>query len=119
MNLVERLTSNSFGALAVLACAACLEAFADSFFQIGLHRSTGFARIPAFAAGAAVLAAYGLLVNVPQWDFGRLIGVYAALFFLMAQVLNKIRFDQSPTAPVYAGGALIVAGALVIAFWKG
>jgi small multidrug resistance family-3 protein len=119
MNLIERLTSNPPGALAVLAVAAFLEAFADSFFQIGLHRSTGFARVPVFAAGAAVLAAYGLLVNVPRWDFGRLIGVYAALFFLMAQVLNKIRFGLSPTPPVYAGGALMLGGALVIVFWKG
>jgi small multidrug resistance family-3 protein len=41
------------------------------------------------------------------------------LFFLMAQILNKVRFAQSPTLPIYAGGGLIVAGGLVIAFWKG
>jgi small multidrug resistance family-3 protein len=37
----------------------------------------------------------------------------------MAQILNKVRFGQSPTLPIYAGGGLIVAGGLVIAFWKG
>jgi hypothetical protein len=36
----------------------------------------------------------------------------------MAQLLNKVRFGQSPTTPIYAGGALIVAGGLVVMFWK-
>ena len=119
MNFLERLVSNPLGALGILAVAAFLEAFGDSFFQVGLHRSSGFGRVAAFAAGAAVLAAYGTMVNAPRWDFGRLIGVYVALFFLVAQILNKVRFGQSPTAPVCAGGALVVAGSLFMAFWKG
>jgi len=59
------------------------------------------------------------VVNVPRWDFGKLIGVYVVLFFLMAQILNKIRFGQSPTPPIYAGGALIMAGGVVMVLWKG
>jgi drug/metabolite transporter superfamily protein YnfA len=117
INMIDRLVSNPVGALAVLALAAFLEAFGDSFFQVSFYRSTGAGRILAFLAGAAVLAVYGSMVNAPRWDFGRLIGVYVALFFLMAQILNKVRFGQSPTASIYAGGALIVAGALVMAFW--
>jgi small multidrug resistance family-3 protein len=57
-------------------------------------------------------------VNLPRWDFGKLLGVYVVLFFLMAQVQNKLRFGQSPTPPIYLGGVLIVSGGLVIAFWK-
>ncbi len=53
------------------------------------------------------------------WAAKKLIGVYVALFFLMAQLLAKVRFGQSPTPPIYAGGALIVAGGLVMVFWKG
>ena len=45
-------------------------------------------------------------------------GVYAVLFFLMAQLLNRVRLGQSPTTPIYAGGALIVAGGLLMAFWR-
>jgi hypothetical protein len=56
---------------------------------------------------------------VPRWDFGKLIGVYVGVFFLMAQIVNRIRFGHWPTPPLFAGGALIVAGGLVIAFWKG
>lgn len=119
MDLVQRLVANPLGALVVLAFAAFLEAFGDSFFQIGFYRSQGVARVLALVAGAAVLAAYGATVNVPRWDFGRLLGVYVALFFVVAQVLNKVRFGQSPTMPVYAGGALVVAGGLIMAFWQG
>ncbi len=49
----------------------------------------------------------------------RLTGVYAAVSFFMAQVLNRVRFGQAPTVPIYAGGVLIVAGGLLMAFWKG
>lgn len=119
MDLLNKLVANPLGALAVLALAAFLEAWGDSFFQVGFYRSSGMGRVLAVLAGAAVLAAYGSVVNVPRWDFGKLLGAYVVLFFLMAQLLNKVRFGQSPTMPIYAGGALIVAGGLVVAFWKG
>jgi small multidrug resistance family-3 protein len=40
------------------------------------------------------------------------------LFFLVAQVLVKVRFHQAPTAPILLGGSLIVAGGAVITLWK-
>lgn len=49
----------------------------------------------------------------------RLTGVYVALFFLMAQIVNKVRFGQAPTVPIYMGGGLIVTGGLLMAFWRG
>jgi hypothetical protein len=119
MNSLDRLVANPMGALGVLTVAAYLEAYGDSFFQAGFYRSTGWGRWLALAMGVGVLAAYGSVVNVPRWDFGKLLGVYVVLFFLMAQVLAKVRFGQSPTLPIYAGGALIAAGGLVIALWKG
>ena len=119
MNSFEQLVESPLGALAFLVVAAFLEAFGDSFFQAGFYRATGWWRLAAIVAGAVVLAAYGSVVNLPRWDFGKLIWVYVAVFFLIAQVLNKVRFGQSPTPPIYAGGALIVAGGLVITFWRG
>lgn len=116
--VLDRLVSHPMGALAVLASAAFLEAWGDSFFQAGFYRSSGAGRVAAIVAGTAVLAAYGSVVNFPRWDFGKLLGVYAVLFFVMAQILAKVRFGQSPGAPVYAGGILIVAGGLVIAYWR-
>jgi len=119
MNLLDRLVANPLGAFGVLTLAAFLEAHGDSFFQTGFYRSTGWARVLALVCGTVVLALYGTVVNVPRWDFGKLLGVYVVLFFLMAQLQARLRFGQSPTPPIYAGGALIVAGGLVIAFWKG
>ena len=119
MTILDRLVANPFGAFAALSLAAFLEVYGDSFFQTSFFRSTGFGRVVAFASGAAVLAAYGSVVNVPRWDFGKLLGIYVALFFVMAQIVARVRFGQSPTHPIYAGGALIVAGGMVIAFWKG
>lgn len=113
--VIDRLVALPGGAIAVLGLAALFEAWGDSFFQAAFYRSTGTTRIASILAGTLVLAAYGSMVNAPRWDFGRLLGVYVVLFFIAAQILNWIRFGQSPTAPIYAGGALIVAGGLVIA----
>jgi len=44
--------------------------------------------------------------------------VYVAIFFISAQVINPVRFGHAPTAPIYAGGTLIVVGGLLITFWK-
>lgn len=106
------------GALTLLAIAAFLEAFGDSLFQTGLHHSTGAMRLLSFVIGSAALALYGATVNAPRWDFGALIGVYVVFFFLVAQILAKVRFNQTPTTAVYAGGSLIVIGGFIIAFWR-
>ena len=92
MSLLNRLVQNPMGALGVLAIAAFLEAWGDSFFQAGFYRSSGFMRFLMLLAGTAILALYGSTVNLPRWDFGRLLGVYVALFFLAAQLLARIRF---------------------------
>ena len=114
----ERLVSNPLGAFTVLALAAIPEAWADSFFQSAFYRSAGLARLLSLAAGALVLATYGSVVNLPRWDFGTLIGAYVVRFFLAAQVIDRIRFGRSPAPGIYADGALIVAGGLVIVPWK-
>ena len=113
-NLLDPIVANRGGALAVLAAAAFLEAYGDSCFQSGLYRSRGVGRLFVFLIGAASLIFYGLVVNVPRWDFGRLLGAYVVLFFLCAQIIARIRFGQTPSLAVIAGGALITAGGLII-----
>jgi hypothetical protein len=118
-NFLDSLVAHPAGAFALLTLAAFLEAFGDSLFQSGLYRSVGAARAIFFISGAVVLALYGFTVNLPHWDFGKLLGVYVVLFFLVAQVLAKVRFNQAPTLPIYVGGTLITAGGILIAFWRG
>lgn len=113
-NLLSQMVANRGGALAVLAAAAFLEAYGDSCFQSGLYRSRGIGRLLVFLIGAASLTFYGLVVNIPRWDFGRLLGVYVVLFFLCAQVIARVRFGQSPSLAVIAGGVLITAGGVII-----
>jgi len=110
--------TSPLGAFTVLSLAAFLEVSGDACFQSGLYRSTGLERVLWFAIGVLVLGSYGVFVNLPQWDFGKLLGVYVVLFFVIAQIVAKVRFQQSPTAPILAGGALIVLGGAVITFWK-
>lgn len=113
-NLLDQVVANRSGALVVLLIAAVLEAYGDSCFQSGLYRSSGTGRVLAFLLGAASLASYGLVVNVPRWDFGRLLGLYVVLFFICAQAIARIKFGQVPTTPVLAGGALIIIGGMII-----
>jgi hypothetical protein len=117
-NFLDSVVAHPAGAFGLLAVAAFLEAFGDSLFQSGIYRSTGAARGIFFLSGAIVLALYGFTVNIPHWDFGKLLGIYVVLFFLVAQVLAKVRFNQAPTTPIYVGGTLIATGGLIIAFWR-
>jgi hypothetical protein len=118
-NFLSQIVSTPVGAFAVLSLAAFLEVSGDACFQSGIYQATGATRGLWFLAGAAVLASYGFFVNLPQWDFGKLLGVYVVLFFVIAQIVAKLRFHQSPSTPILVGGGFIVAGGLVMSFWKG
>jgi small multidrug resistance family-3 protein len=118
MNVAMQFVKGPLGALAFLAAAAALEAFGDSCFQAAMYHSEGWASAAAAISGAVVLVGYGVMVNLPDWDFGRLIGVYVSVFFVSAQIINRVRFGHAPSLPIYMGGALIVVGGLVIACWN-
>jgi len=97
----------------LLLLAAVLEAGGDAMVRKGLH-ATASARFAFLLAGAVLLFAYGYFVNTPPWNFGRLLGVYIVFFFLVAQAVGWILFGQVPTAGTLLGGALIVAGGIVV-----
>jgi len=119
MRFLDQVVCRQGGIYLLLLVAAFLEVWGDSYFSSALHRSTGVWRWTFVMAGAVMLSLYGLVVNLSQWDFGKLIGVYVFFFYLAAQFMNYVRFKHSPGLPVYLGGFLIAAGAAVIKFWKG
>jgi small multidrug resistance family-3 protein len=101
-------------ALLVLLLAALLEAGGDALVRSALHTSATATRLAFFALGAVVLFSYGYVVNKPAWDFGRLLGIYVVFFFVVAQVISWLVFNQRPTTPIVVGGAFIVAGGVVM-----
>jgi drug/metabolite transporter superfamily protein YnfA len=104
-------------ALALLL-AACLEVGGDAIVRVGLKNQAGAVRIATIALGGIVLLAYGIFVNVAPADFGRLLGVYVVVFFIVAQLVNLLVFGIRPGPPILVGGAFIVIGGLLITVWK-
>ncbi len=102
----------------LLLLAACLEVGGDAIVRVGLKTAGGLTQVGTIALGGFVLLAYGIFVNVAPADFGRLLGVYVAAFFLVAQLVNFLAFGIRPDAPIIVGGALILAGGLLITGWK-
>jgi hypothetical protein len=102
-------------AIAVLFLAALLEAGGDALVRVGLHKANLWQRTSVFIVAAVVLFAYGWTVNSPPWDFGKLIGIYVVFFFVIAQLISWLAFKQAPSGTILVGGALIVAGGIVIA----
>jgi drug/metabolite transporter superfamily protein YnfA len=102
----------------LLLLAACLEVGGDAIVRFGLKNAAGAPQLAIIACGGLVLLAYGIFVNIAPADFGRLLGVYVVLFFVVAQLTNLLAFGMRPGTPILVGGALIVAGGLVITLWK-
>jgi drug/metabolite transporter superfamily protein YnfA len=100
----------------LLFTAALMEAGGDALVRMGLRAPTALARTALFIVGAAVLFAYGYVVNSPAWDFGRLLGVYVVFFFVVAQLLAWIVFHQRPSTNVLIGGGLIIVGGIIISY---
>lgn len=93
--------------------AAVLEMGGDAAIRQGLLRSTW----TWIVLGGTILVAYGVVVNLDRsLDFGRLMGLYIAVLFVVSQVISVVVFDERPSASLTLGGALIVAGGFVIHF---
>jgi small multidrug resistance family-3 protein len=101
-------------ALFVLLFAAVLEAGGDALVRSGLQASTTATRLAMFAAGGVVLFSYGYVVNKPAWDFGRLLGIYVVFFFVVAQAISWLVFQQRPAALTLLGGAFILVGGVIL-----
>jgi small multidrug resistance family-3 protein len=93
----------------ILFAAAILEVGGDALIRLGLHGARGW-----IIAGAVALTAYGVIVNQGRLDFGRLMGVYIAVFFVVSQIVAIAIFRQMPVRATIVGGAFIVVGGLVM-----
>jgi small multidrug resistance family-3 protein len=95
-----------------LITAAVLEAGGNALLRQGLLRAWW----PLVVAGVATLGLYGLLVNQSglQFDYGRLMGCYIVVFFVVSQVLALLIFHDRPSSLTLLGGTFILLGGLMI-----
>jgi drug/metabolite transporter (DMT)-like permease len=97
-----------------LILAAALEVGGDALVRYGLKGGRPLGLI----LGAVALFSYGLTVNLTTWDFGKLLGVYLTVFFVVAQAVSVLFFHERLQLPVLVGGSLIVAGGLLMTLWR-
>ncbi|HJW42333.1 MAG TPA: hypothetical protein VJ476_14045 [Rhizomicrobium sp.] len=104
-------------AWAFLIAATTFESFGDATVRIGLFNRVGALQIGVLAGGAAMLFGYGVMLNLAPLPFERVVGLYIATLFLVWQGVSFLSFRTIPSWPIIAGGALIVAGGLIVTFW--
>ncbi len=99
--------------LPLLFLSALLEVGGDAGMRFGLQ-----GKRLGFIIGAISLVLYGLVVNLPKWDFGRLLGVYVAVFFIVAQAVGFAVYKEKLSLPIMIGGGLIISGGLLLSLWR-
>jgi small multidrug resistance family-3 protein len=108
----------NFPPMVFLIVATLLEVSGDAVVRTSLYHASGPRRIALFVVGAALLFGYGSVLNLAPLDFGRVVGLYIATLFVVWQLINWIAFRSAPTLPILCGGALIIAGGMVVTYWK-
>ena len=102
----------------LLLVATTLEVSGDAVVRVALYNHAGLVRVALFVAGAGLLLGYGSSLNIAPVPFGRIVGLYIATLFVVWQIISFLVFRTLPQLPVYLGGALVIAGGLIITFWR-
>jgi small multidrug resistance family-3 protein len=102
----------------LILIATALEAGGDAVNRTALQSSSQLQKVLLFFAGAIMLYAYATFLTSAPVDFGKLLGIYFVVFFLMAQVINFFAFISRPTLPIVVGGLFIMAGGTIISVWR-
>ncbi len=102
-----------------LIVATTMEALGDAIVRKAIQEPhQALVRLGLMAAGGALLLGYGTALNLAPVEFSRVVGLYIATLFVVWQVVNLIVFRTLPGAPILAGGVLIIAGGLIVTFWR-
>jgi small multidrug resistance family-3 protein len=96
----------------LLLLASILEVSGDAAVRKGL-RGDGVYYI---VAGCIALGCYGIAVNLLRWDFGRLLGVYVAVFALVSILWGHYIFKETVAHRTKVGVAIIMIGGFVISW---
>lgn len=71
-----------------------------------------------FILGTVLLALYGTSLNLAPVDFATVTGLYVASVFIVFQITSYVFFHQIPSRPILLGGALILAGSMVVYIFR-
>lgn len=98
--------------------AAFLEVCGDSNIYDGFHKAAA-RPVAAGIFGAAVLAVYGVIVNLAAYRNGslslsKLLGAYVIFFTAMSIIWDRCHNQQPITMPKIVGLVLIAIGGVVI-----
>ena len=110
--------SQSLSAVGFLLIATTLEVSGDALVRLGIYNHLGTGRFCLFGGGAVLLFGYGFSLNLAPVEFRQVVGLYIATLFVIWQVINFAFFKTLPNLPILVGGTLIVAGGLIVTFWK-
>jgi small multidrug resistance family-3 protein len=102
----------------LLLVATTLEVSGDAVARLAIYNYAGLIRVALLLAGAALLLGYGSFLNIAPVPFGRIVGLYIATLFVIWQIITFLFFRSVPGLAVWVGGALVIAGGLVITFWR-
>ena len=95
----------------LLIASAMLESGGDALVRAGLHGRSWL-----LVSGAVTLFAYGVVVNQSSIDFGRLMGAYIVVFFVVSQLIAAFFFHQAPRPRTIFGGVLMLAGGVALLY---
>ncbi len=102
------------GAVGVYLGAAALEVAGDALIRKGM-RGSGVALI---AAGFVVLGSYGLVVNLLNVDFSRLLGAYVGVFAIVSVLVGRFVFQDVVPPSTWIGLAVVLSGSFIIHFGR-
>ena len=92
--------------------AAALEVGGDAVIRKGLWGKN----LALLSMGAAMLAFYGVAVNMVRWDFSKLLGVYVAVFATIAVLFGRFFFKEHIHSSTWLGLGVIILGGMIIQF---
>jgi small multidrug resistance family-3 protein len=104
------LDAGKLGALAILVGAAVLEVVGDALIRKGM-RGSGVVLI---GLGFAALGTYGMVVNILDIDFSRLLGAYVGIFAVVSVLIGRFVFQDRVPISTWLGLAVILGGSLII-----
>lgn len=106
----QGMNAGSIVPLAVFLLAAVLEVAGDAVIRSGM-RGAGLALV---AVGFVMLGLYGVVVNLLQIDFSRLLGTYIGVFALVSVLVGRFHFQEDVPLSTWTGLGVVLLGSIII-----